>query len=139
MRNAGSVIVKWFVPPTAPVVRAGGGKKKLVVDLFGVWTPVDELELGDATHVTLPSPQVKTSNILEFNFELDDGKLPFEVLDRLRTIHGIDVTAISMSHTGLGARYRAHVLMTPALRCTTSMIRKGELMTFCVDNLNSSG
>ena len=112
-RSANSVIVKWFVPPTGPMVRPGGGKKKPVVDLFGVWTPADEMELGIATRVTLPSPLVPTENILEFNFNLDDGHIPFEVLDRLRTNHGIDVTAVSMSQTGLGGRYRAHVLMTP--------------------------
>ena len=88
-------------------------KKKPLVDLFGVWTPADEMELGIATRVTLPSPLVPTENILEFNFNLDDGHIPFEVLDRLRTNHGIDITAVSMSQTGLGGRYRAHVLMTP--------------------------
>ena len=74
-----------------------------------------ELELGAAIDVKLPSTLVPTSNLLEFNFELDDGKLPFEVLGRLRVIHGIDVTALSMSQTVIGRCFRAHALTNPAL------------------------
>ena len=63
--HADSAIVKRFVPPAAPVVRAGGGKKNHVVDLFGVCTPIDALERIAAVTVTRPSPQVPTSSILE--------------------------------------------------------------------------
>ena len=113
--NAGDVVMQWFVPPTSPIVRTGGGKRKRVVDLFGVWTPFDELELSTVIDVKLPPVLLPTSNILEFNFELDGGKLPFDVLDMLRVKHGIDVTALTMSQTALGGRYRAHVLMTPVV------------------------
>ena len=89
--RANSVIVKWFVPPTGLMVRPGGGKKKPVVDLFGVWTSAAELALGIATHATLPSPQVPTENILEFKFDFDDGHILIEVLDRLQSSHGIDI------------------------------------------------
>ena len=110
--KADDVVVQWYVPPTAPMVRMGGGRKKRVIDLFGVWTPLDQLELSTVIDVKLPPVLVPTSHILEFNFELDGGKLPFDVLDILRVKHGIDVTALTTSATALGARYRAHVMMT---------------------------
>ena len=34
------VIVQYWVPPVAPVSRTGGGKKNMVVDLFGDWGPL---------------------------------------------------------------------------------------------------
>ena len=59
----------------------------------------------------LPSVVVPVADVLEYNFDLEEGKIPFKVLDALRTAHGIDTTALSVRRTALGNVYRAYVLM----------------------------
>ena len=67
--------------------------------------------MKEAGEVDMPPVVVPVADVLEYNFDLEEGKIPFKVLDALRTTHGIDATALSVSRTALGNVYRAHVLM----------------------------
>ena len=59
-----------------------------------------------------PPLNVSSPSILEANFELkDDQTLPYDVLDAVRTQHGIDLTGLNMSMTRRGNCYRSYVLM----------------------------
>ena len=107
-----TLTIQWYVPGVSPMIRYGGGKRALVIDLFGSWVPSSSMQVADLASSNLPSVIFPLAAILEFNIDLDDGKLSYDLLDRLRDAHGIDVTAISMSQTQLGGIYRAHVLMS---------------------------
>ena len=106
------VIVQYWVPPVAPVSRTGGGKKKMVVDLFGDWAPLDTLMISEAELVDFPDITVQKADILEVITLTGLGTIPYTALDKLRLEHTIDVTGISLSQTHLGHLYRAHVLTT---------------------------
>ena len=55
-------------------------------------------------------------DVLLMNVVLDaDSHIPFKAFDALRTDHGIDVSAISLSLTQQGNCYRAHVLQTASM------------------------
>ena len=106
------VTVQYWVPPVAPVSRVGGGKKKMVVDLFGDWAPFDTLMISEAELVDFPDITVQKADILEVITLTGLGTIPYTALDKLRLEHAIDVTGISLSQTHLGHLYRAHVLTT---------------------------
>ena len=106
------VTVQYWVPPVAPVSRPGGGKKKMVVDLFGDWAPFDTLMISEAELVDFPDIIVQKADILEVITLTGLGTIPYTALDKLRLEHAIDVTGISLSQTHLGHLYRAHVLTT---------------------------
>ena len=106
------VTVQYWVPPVAPVSRVGGGKKKMVVDLFGDWAPFDTLMISEAELVDFPDIIVQKADILEVITLTGLGTIPYTALDKLRLEHEIDVTGISLSQTHLGHLYRAHVLTT---------------------------
>ena len=91
---------------------APGGKKKMMVDLFGDWAPCDTLTISEAELVDFPDITVKKANILEVITLTGLGTIPYTALDKLRLEHTIDVTGISLSQTHLGHLYRAHVLTT---------------------------
>ena len=90
----------------------GGGKKKMVVDLFGDWAPFDTLMISEAELVDFPGIIVQKADILEVITLTGLGTIPYTALDKLRLEHEIDVTGISLSQTHLGHLYRAHVLTT---------------------------
>ena len=106
------VIVQYWAPPVAQVSRAGGGKKKMMIDLFGDWAPFDTLMISEAELVDFPDITVKKADILEVITLTGPGTIPYTALDKLRLEHDIDVTGISFSQTHLGHLYRAHVLTT---------------------------
>ena len=84
------------------------------MDVFGPWVPVDDMAGKDLRQCCLPDPilNVSSPSILEANFELkDDQTLPYDVLDAVRTQHGIDLTGLNMSMTRRGNCYRSYVLM----------------------------
>ena len=104
-------IVEWWVPPIGKKADFQKGRKKDIVDIFGQWRPFSELIVKEAGEVDMPPVVVPVADVLEYNFDLEEGKIPFKVLDALRTTHGIDTTALSVSRTALGNVYRAYVLM----------------------------
>ena len=106
------VTVQYWVPPVAPVSRVGGGKKKMVVDLFGDWAAFDTLSISDAENVNFPGITVQKADVLEVITLTKLGQIPYTALDKLRREHAIDVAALSLSQTHLGGVYRAHVLTT---------------------------
>ena len=60
----------------------------------------------------LPQPVIAASQILECNFELsEEGTLPYDVFDALRTQHDIDVTGFHASMTHKGNMYRNYALL----------------------------
>ena len=60
----------------------------------------------------LPKPVVASTQILECNFDLNEGgQLPYDVFDALRTQHDIDVTGLSVSLTHNGNLYRNYALL----------------------------
>ena len=60
----------------------------------------------------LPQPRVALPQILECNFDLtEQGTLPYDVFDALRTQHDIDVTGFSSSLTHKGNLYRNYALL----------------------------
>ena len=93
-------VVVWYVPDTAPV------------DIFGPWTSIHTLTVPQLRKCNLPQPVVALSQILECNFDLsDEGTLPYDVFDALRTQHDIDVTGFSSSMTHKGNLYRNYALL----------------------------
>ena len=107
-----TLVVAWYVPELARTETFRGGKKKLVLDLFGPWAPFDDLTAEAVKRCRLPSPLVHLQSILECNFEFTDiGGLPHDVFVALRLRHGIDMTGFNSSMTQRGNMYRSYVLM----------------------------
>ena len=105
-------MVVWYVPELAAVENYRGGKKKMLLDVFGPWRSTDAMRLADLREHRLPEPLVSLESILEANFEFEsDGALPYDVFDSLRTRHGIDLTGFNTSMTQRGNLYRSYVLM----------------------------
>ena len=87
-------------------------KKKQIIDVFGPWSPVDELAAGDLKTRRLPDPIVRIQSVLEANFDLTEQQtLPYHVFDTLRNRHSIDLTGFNASMTRHGNLYRSYVLM----------------------------
>ena len=80
-------------------------------DLFGPWKPYSSLQLAEAADIQLPPVLVNRADMLLINVSLDDGKIPFDVLDELRLQHGVDVTGLQYSQTAAGNVYRAYALL----------------------------
>ena len=107
-----TVLVTWYVPQLAPEANFRGGKKKQILDVFGPWSPESELGTSDMRLMRLPDPIVHTHAILEANFDFtENGTLPYDVFDTLRTRHSIDLTGFNASMTRHGNMYRSYVLM----------------------------
>ena len=87
--------------------------KKHILDVFGAWSPLDEMSVEDRTIRRLPDPIVAAQSILEANFDLteENRSLPYDVFDALRTRHSIDLTGFNMSMARFGNLYRTYVLM----------------------------
>ena len=102
--TADEITVQYWVPPLARISRVGGGRKRLLVDLFGDWAPFDTLMISDAELLNSPDIAVQKADILEVITLETLGQIPYTALDKLRREHMIDVTAIGLC--------RAHVLTT---------------------------
>ena len=108
----GTLLVAWYLPQLAPQANFRGGQKKQIIDVFGPWSPVDELAAGDLKTCRLPDPIVHIQSVLEANFDLTEQQtLPYHVFDTLRNRHSIDLTGFSASMTRHGNLYRSYVLM----------------------------
>lgn len=108
-----AILVEWWLPPLAPREAFRPGPKKSVPDVFGEWRAVGNMQVSELAAAQLPPPIVPLSDILEFNIQMEGagGKLPYSLLDKLRTQHGIDVTGLATSLTHAGNLYRSYVLM----------------------------
>ena len=85
-----------------------------MLDVFGPWVPVHDMEFQSLRQCRLPDPivNVRSTSILEASFTLtEEQALPYDVLDAMRTEHSIDLTGFNMSMTRRGNCYRAYVLM----------------------------
>ena len=109
--RSADLTVQWFIPNVSTIEKFGGGKKRMMPDLFGPWRPLISLAVGDAVETKLPGVIVKADQVIEIIEFDDDGAIPFKVFDALTHKHGIDVTNFTMSQTHKGNMYRAHVLM----------------------------
>ena len=108
----GTLLVAWYLPQLAPQANFRGGPKKQIIDVFGPWSPVDELAAGDLKTCRLPDPIVHIQSVLEANFDLTEQQtLPYHVFDTLRNRHSIDLTGFNVSMTRHGNLYRSYVLM----------------------------
>ena len=102
-----TAIVQWYQPGLSRQATGRTGRKKEVIDVFGPWSPVDQLPLNKV--LAMPSPLVNAADVLDWGFELEAPALiPFDVLDRLMDEHGVDVTGFTYSMTPRGNSYRAH-------------------------------
>ena len=107
--NDESAIVQWWHPSYGKEASLRQGRKKVILDLFGEWKPADTMTLHDLE--VLPPSIVKSDKILLWGFQLDEGQLPFEVIDQIVDQLQIDVTGVLLSSTTRGNLYRAHRLM----------------------------
>ena len=108
----GSLVVAWYLPELARVENFRGGRKKMVIDVFGPWTPVDAMVAQTLGKCRLPDPIVPVQSVLEANFDLTESQtLPYDVFDALRARHSIDLTGFNLSMTRHGNIYRSYVLM----------------------------
>jgi len=111
----GSLLVAWYLPQLARMENFRGGRKKQILDVFGPWSPVDEMSVEDLTKCRLPDPILQIECVLEANFDLTENQtLPYDVFDALRTRHSIDLTGFNLSMTRHGNLYRTYVLMRGA-------------------------
>ena len=113
----GKILVAWYVPELVGAETYRGGKKKMVLDVFGPWRPTDDMSLADLRNCRLPEPLLRPETILEANFPFDsdhDHSLPYYVFDSLRKDHSIDLTGFNTSMTQRGNLYRSYVLMRGA-------------------------
>ena len=86
--------------------------KKKVLDVFGPWSPVEEMSVQDLTKCRLPDPMLQVACVLEANFELTENQtLPYDVFDALRAHHLIDLTGFNLSVTRHCNIYRSYVMM----------------------------
>ena len=82
----GTILVAWYVPELASAENYRGGKKRMVLDVFGPWRPIDRMNLAELRKHRLPEPLVRPESILEANFSFDgEGGLPYDLFDSLRT------------------------------------------------------
>ena len=108
----GSLLVAWYLPQLARQENFRGGKKKQMIDVYGPWSPADEMASVDLKTCCLPDPIVHIHSVLEANFDLTEQQtLPYHVFDTLRNRHSIDLTGFSASMTRHGNLYRSYVLM----------------------------
>ena len=111
----GTLVVAWYLPDLARVENFRGGRKKQVIDVFGPWTPMDDLGATVLNNCRLPDPIVPIQSILEANFDLtEDHTLPYDVIDTLRSRHSIDLSGFNTSMTRYGNLYRSYALMRGA-------------------------
>ena len=97
---------------SATVSASGEFPWREIIDLFGPWSPVDELTEEDRTICRLPDPIVHIRSVLEANFDFTEHQtLPYDVLDALRNKRSIDLTGFNWSMTRNGNIYRSYVLM----------------------------
>ena len=108
------LLVAWLVPGRSEKALFKKGRKTKVVNIFGAWKPLAACTLEELDDTVLPETLVSQSAVLETNVLLQDDKIPFAVLDALRTKHGIDMTGLSVSSTAEGNLYRNHCLMMGA-------------------------
>ena len=80
------ITVAWLLPEYR------GGSKRRVLDLFGRWMPMDNLNIETLKDCRPPSPIVHGGAALECNFEFKEDCLPNDVFGALRTRHSIDLT-----------------------------------------------
>ena len=109
---ADEITVQYWAPPLARLSRVGGGRKRLLVDLFGDGPPFDTLMISDAELLNFPDIAVQKADILEVITLETLGQIPYTPLDKLRREHMIDVTVVSLSQPHLRGLYRAHVITT---------------------------
>ena len=73
--------------------------RKQIIDVFGPWSPVEELTEEDLTKCRLPDPIMHIRSVLEANFDLTEHQtLPDDRFDALRNRHSIDLTVIQCEH-----------------------------------------
>ena len=105
-----SAIVQWWHPSMSKEANLKAGRKRNILDLFGEWSPADELAVGEVE--PLPPSVLTPSRILLWGFVLEEGTLlPFKVLDQIMDLDFVDLTGLKISSTKRGAMYRAHRLM----------------------------
>ena len=110
-RNQQTIVV-WYVPGMSPVENFRSGQKKKIVDIFGPWRSIHHMTRSQLSNFHLPQPVIAASQILECNFELsEEGTLPYDVFDALRTQHDIDVTGFHASMTHKGNMYNNYALL----------------------------
>ena len=68
------------------------------------------MALADAGHYKMPDVHFSKDEVLIGPIELDDGKLPFAVLDEVVDAHSIDITGLRWVRTTLGNMYRSYRL-----------------------------
>lgn len=111
--KGGQALVQWMAPRKSKEASGGGGRKRMVADVYGSWQAADNLTLADLSELQLPSPIIEPSQVLMWAFELEEGGvIPFSVFDELFSKHKVDCTGFSISMTARGNLYRAHRLMS---------------------------
>ena len=108
-KEDGRFLVRWYVPPLANQKYATGRKGAQHVDVFGNWKLMKEMSLEEQHGAQLPDPLVGPHDILDANFEMEDGLLPYDVFDTLRIRCNLDVTGLTGSQTPRGIAYRQYV------------------------------
>ena len=103
-------MVQWWVPPMSPMTVFNNRNTK-VADVFGEWVPHESLTLASAADVKLPPILLEPTNMLITNVEIERGKVPYSIFDKLRADHAIDVTAFMYSETAGGNAYRSYRLL----------------------------
>ena len=79
------LLISWFVPKFAPRADMKRGQKTHIADIFGPWTPADQLTADVLVGTKLPSPLVPMSRILEYSFEMrDECKIPYSTFNKFR-------------------------------------------------------
>lgn len=107
-----SAYVQWWLPGQSKKANHKGGKKKLVIDIYGPWGPASSVAIADLQVLPLPPPLVQAADVLEWGFDLtEDKQIPFETLDMIMDKHGIDITGLTLSSTSRGNQYRMYRLM----------------------------
>lgn len=105
-------VVQWFFPGFSKEATGGGGRKRQVRDIFGLWQSADDQPVGDLMDWELPDSLVRPGQVLVWSFDLESSQIPFSVFDQLYNAHGVDCTGLSLSSTARGCQYRAHRLMS---------------------------
>lgn len=119
-READRILVQWWLPPFDTQVAFKKGPKRTMVDIFGVWRPVDDIVLAQVrefAHFVLPATILSLSEeVIHSTLALEpDNSISYNDLDILRKDHGIDMTGLAVSATARGNQYRNYVLLKRAI------------------------
>ena len=112
----------WYHPLESPEANFRAGRKRKILDIFGPWVPVQDLNMEETEPDAMQSVMQPANKVLAWDFEpiteeadaVGQVIIPFHVFDHILEEHRVDFTGLTYSSTKRGNLYRTRRLMLPA-------------------------